>query len=288
MIVIFQAEAQQLEISTSYLSRSAFTDKQKVSYGKGELYRIGLIYNQPLSVRLNDYGEPILWTASIQGSLYDLRGTGEAANQNPDDILNASINVTHIRPLSERWSIIATLGFGIYSAPKEISWGSVLANGGCLFIYKVNDIFSIGGGIGLTNVYGTPMVVPMTYVKWNPKGRLEFDLNILSGIKASAQTWFGQNFKLRWNLLEMEGITSVIKKEGKNKLYSSMMLSSYLTPSFYFNKKLSIFLDVGVDLVRTCKINDREIKYIFGGQKDEDKRHFRPAGKLGVGIRYGF
>lgn len=146
----------------------------------------------------------------------------------------------------------------------------------------------MGGGIGLTNAYGTPMVVPMTYVKWNPKGRLELDLNISSGIKASAQTWFGQNFKLRWNLLEMEGITSVIKMDGKNKLYSSMMLSSYLSPSFYFNKKLSIFLDAGVDMVRTCKITDRKIKYIFGGQKDEDKRHFRPAGKLGVGIRYGF
>lgn len=142
LTVAFQAEAQQLEISAGYLSRSAFTDKQKVSYGKGELYSIGLKYNQPLSVKLNDYGEPILWTASIQGSLYDLRGTDEAATQNPDDILNASVNVTHIRPLSERWSIIATLGFGIYSAPDEISWSSVLANGGCLFIYKVNE-FSV-------------------------------------------------------------------------------------------------------------------------------------------------
>ena len=66
------------------------------------------------------------------------------------------------------------------------------------------------------------------------------------------------------------------------------MLSSYLTPSFYFNKKLGIFLDAGVDMVRTCKITDRKIKYIFGGQKDEDKRHFRPADKLGVGVRYGF
>lgn len=137
MIVVFQMQGQQLEITTGYLSRSAFTDKQKVSYGKRELYRIGLKYNQPLSVKLNDYREPILWTVSIQGSLYDLRGTGEGANQNPDDILNASVNVTHIRPLSERWSIIATLGFGIYSAPDEISWSSVLANGGCLFIYAV-------------------------------------------------------------------------------------------------------------------------------------------------------
>lgn len=288
LIVVFNMNGQQLEISTGYLSRSAFTDKQKVSYGKGELYRIGVKYNQPLSVKMNDYGEPIIWTASIHGSLYDLRNTGEATNQNPDDILNASVNVTHIRPISERWSIIATLGVGIYSAPKDISWSSILANGGCLFIYKVNDIFSIGAGVGLTNAYGAPMVVPMTYVKWNPQGRFEFDLNISSGIKASAQTWFGQNFKLKWNLLEMEGITSVIKMEGKNKLYSSMMLSSYFTPSFYFNKKWSVFLDAGVDMVRTCKVTDRKIKYLFGGQKDEDKRHFRPAGKLGIGIRYGF
>lgn len=100
IIVSLPMQGQQLEITTGYLSRSAFTDKQKVSYGKGELYRIGLKYNQPLSVKLNDYGEPILWTASIQGSLYDLRGTDEAANQNPDDILNASVNVTHIRPLA--------------------------------------------------------------------------------------------------------------------------------------------------------------------------------------------
>lgn len=60
LIVGFRVQGQQLEISAGYLSRSAFTDKQKVSYGKGELYRIGLKYNQPLSVKLNDYGEPIL------------------------------------------------------------------------------------------------------------------------------------------------------------------------------------------------------------------------------------
>lgn len=288
LTVGFQMHAQQLEISTGYLSRSAFTDKQKVSYGKGELFRFGIKYNQPLSMKINENGDPILWTASIQGSLYDLRNTGEAALQNPDDILNASVNFTHIRPLSKKWSIIATLGVGIYSAPSEIGWKSVLANGGCLFIYRVNDIFSVGGGIGLTNAYGTPMVVPMTYIKWNPKGRFEFDLNISSGIRASAQTWFGRNFRLKWNLLEMEGITSVIKVNGKDRLYSSMMLSSYFTPSFYLSQKFSVFLDAGVDMVRTRKVTDRKIKYIFGGQEDSEKRHFRPAGKLGIGIRYGF
>lgn len=285
---MLQLQGQQLEITAGYLSQSEFADHQKISHGKGELYRIGLKYNQPLYAKQNENGDPTLWTMAIQGHLYDLRGTDEAAKQNPDDILNASANVTHIRPISEKWSIIATLGVGIYSAPDEISWSSLLANGGCLFIYKASSTFSIGGGIGLTNAYGAPMVVPMTYLKWNPKGRFEFDLNISNGIKASIQTQFGQNFKLRWHLLDMEGVTSVVKMNGKNKLYSSMMLSSFLTPSFHFSKKLSIFIDAGVNMVRTCKVTDRKIKYLFGGQKDEDKRHFRPAGKLGVGIKYDF
>lgn len=285
---MFKLQGQQLEITTGHLSQSDFADHQKISHGKGEQYRIGLKYYQPLSTKLNDNCDPTLWTMAIQGHLYDLRGTGEAAKQNPNDILNASANLTHIRPISERWSIIATLGVGIYSAHDEISWSSLLANGGCLFIYKASSTFSIGGGIGLTNAYGAPMVVPMTYIKWNPKGRLEFDLNISNGIKASIQMQFGQNFKLKWNLLDMEGVTSVAKMNGKNKLYSSMMLSSYLTPSFHFSKKLSIFIDAGANMVRTSKITDRKIKYLFGGQKDEDKRHFRPAGKLGAGIRYDF
>ena len=42
MIVVFQMQGRQLEITTGYLSRSAFTDKQKVSSGNGELYRIFL------------------------------------------------------------------------------------------------------------------------------------------------------------------------------------------------------------------------------------------------------
>lgn len=288
VIAALHLHAQQVEFSAGYLTRSAFTDREETPYGKGELYRIGVKYNQPLSLKLNDRGEPIVWTASVQGALYDLRSTGEAACLNPDDILNASVNVTHIRPLSKRWCIIATLGVGIYGAPRAISLSSVLANGGCLFIYRVNDIFSIGAGVGLTNAYGTPMVVPMTYVKWSPKSRFEFDLNVSGGIKASAQTWFGRSVRLRWNILEMDGITSVIKMDGNHRLYSSMLLSSYLTPSFYLNKKLSIFIDAGVNLVRACKITDRKIKYIFEGQKEEDKRHFRPAGKLGIGIRYGF
>ena len=280
--------AQQVQISADYLSRTMFSDRQKNNYGKGEMFGYRLKYNQPLSVSINEFGQPTAWAISLNGSYYDLKNYGEAQYVNPDDILNASINLSHIRPLSERWSIIASIGCGVYSSPKEIGWKSVLANGGCIFIYRVNESFSIGGGVGLTNAYGVPMVVPMGYVKWNSKGRFEIDLNVSNGIKAAASTWFGNRFKLTWNVLEMEGISSVVNIDGKSKLYSSMLLRSFLSPSFYINKKISLYLDAGVNMARTSKITDRKIKYMFGGMKEEDKRSFRPAWKVGIGVRYGF
>ncbi len=286
--VFIVSKAQQVQISTDYLSRTVFTDRQKNNHGKGEMIGYGLKYHQPLSVSINEYGQPTAWTLSLNGAFYDLKNYGEAQSANPDEILNASINISHIRPLSYRWSIIASIGCGVYSSPKEIGWRSVLANGGCIFIYRVNESFSIGGGIGLTNAYGVPMVAPMGYIKWASKGRFEVDLNISNGIKASAATWFGNRFKLTWHVLEMDGISSVVNIDNKSKLYSSMLLRSFLSPSFYLKKNFSIYLDAGVNMARTSKITDRKIKYMFGSEKEEDKRSFKPAWKIGIGLRYGF
>ena len=35
---------------------------------------------------------------------------------NPDNILNASLNISHVRPLSDKWSIIASVGGGVYAS----------------------------------------------------------------------------------------------------------------------------------------------------------------------------
>lgn len=280
--------AQQIQISADYLSRTIFSDRQKNNYGKGEMMGYSLKYNQPLPADINEYGQPTAWAISLIGSYYDFENYGEAQYANPDEVLNASINLSHIRPLSERWSIIALIGCGVYSNPKEIGWKSVLANGGCIFIYKINESFSIGAGLGLTNAYDVPMIAPMGYVKWNLKSWIDIDINVSNSIKATASTWIGNRFKLSWHILEMDGISSVINIGDKSKLYSSMLLSSFISPSFYLSKKSSIYLDVGVNIARTIRTTDRKIKYMFAEIKEEDKRSFKPACKVGIGVRYGF
>lgn len=220
-MIILSAEislsAQQLEVSTDYLSRTTFSGHQKNHLGKGEMVGYGLKYIQPLSMTVNDYGQPTTWTLSFNGVLYNLKNIGEAQSVNPDRIINTSINISHIRPLSTKWSIVASIGCGIYSNPRRIGWESVLANGGCVFIYRVNEKFSVGGGVGLTNAYGAPMVAPMVYLKWTLKGRMELDFDITNGIKARAATWFGKRFKLAWNVLEWHGChrPNLVKWDGE-------------------------------------------------------------------------
>ena len=89
-------------------------------------------------------------------------------------------------------------------------------------------------------------------------------------------------------MIELDGMSSVFKENGKSKLYSTMTVNSYLSPSVYFTSKFNFFIDAGVTMARGCKITNREIKYMFEKQKDEDIRSFRPALRLGVGLRYGF
>lgn len=278
----------QMEISTLYLSRTAFTDHEDSRYGKGEMNWYKLKYVQPLSTKVNDRGQPTVWSMTLNCKYARLRNYGEATIVNPGEILNTGINFTYLRPLSKRWQFIASLGCGVYGVPTNLSRHCVLANGGCLFIFQFTGNFSLGIGVGLTNSYGIPMVAPMMYIRWQTDRRLKFDLNISNGLRLAATTWFGSHFRLTWNMLEMDGMSSIINENGKTRLYSSMMISSFLSPTIYVSSRVSVFIDAGVTMARTSRTTDRKIKYMFEKQKEEDSRSFNPAWHFGGGIRYGF
>lgn len=286
--IVSSSSAQQVQVSTDFLTRSSFKDGEGTRLGAGDMNQYMLRYQQPLSLKVNERGQPITWSASLNGKYAHLRNQGGAATVNPTDIVNVSFNVSHMRPISERWDIVASLGFGVYSSPSEIRWSSILANGACVFIYKLNDHFSFGGGIALTNSYGMPMVMPVGYFRWNTKGRFEFDINMSNGIKATAAAWFGDRFKLTCNILEMDGVSSVVQTENTTKIYSSMSMRSFLTPTFYLTKRFSVFIDAGLNIMRTSKITDRKIKYMFSSGSDKGKYRFNPSLRLGIGVRYGF
>lgn len=189
-------------ISTDYLSSSNFKDDNGNKYGSGSLMILSGRYTLPLSTKQNNAGQITAWTVTLNCRYGILNNEAEAKKLNPDNILNSSINISHIRPITEKWSVLASLGCGVYAAPNDVTLKSVLANGAVVFVYKLRDNLSVGVGAGLTNSYGIPMILPMGYLNWQSSGKYEIKVDMSSGLNISASTWITKKSKLNLRLLK--------------------------------------------------------------------------------------
>lgn len=247
-------------------------------------------YTLPLSTRRNDSGQVTAWTATLNGSYGRFGNEGMARTLNPDEVWNGSLNISHVSPLSEKWSILASLGCGVYAEPREITLKSILANGAAVFIYRLKDNLHIGFGAGLTNSYGIPMVLPMGYFSWQSSGKYEIRVNMLNGMRVSASTWIGRNIRMELVAIEMDGLSAVMKVEGKSKIYSTMTMKSYISPSFHLSKRTSVYMGIGGNWMRSISLSDRSIKGFFSNfsSKDNEPNLFNISLRLTAGLRYGF
>lgn len=251
------------------------------------MWRFSGRYTLPLSVKRNDRGQLVAWSATFNCTYASLQNEGAAAALNPDRILNTSLNVSHLRPISERWSLIASLGCGIYAVPNQIAWRSILANGAVVFVYKLRENLDIGVGAGLTNSFGVPMILPMGYLNWRTSGKYEIRVDMSSGLKVTAAKWLNRKFKLELTAIEMDGISSVMRIGGKSKIYSSTMMRSTLSPTFCISPKASVYFGIGGNWLRSIRISDRD----FGGFLDsfrEDGHDFSVSLRVTAGFNWSF
>lgn len=277
-------------VSTDYLSASPLRDKDGNKYGSGSLMTISGRYTLPISAKQNDKGQVTAWTATLNCTYGVFNNKGAAQTLSPDNILNSSLHISHIRPISEKWSMITSLGCGVYAAPNEITFKSILANGAAIFVYKLNDNLHIGIGAGLTNSYGVPVILPMGYLSWLNSGKYEISVDMSSGMKISASTWFTKKVRIELVALDMDGMSAVMNTDGKTKIYSTVMIRSYISPSFYFSRRTSVYLGIGGNWMRSVSISDRSFKGFFNNFSNNDNQPnlFSTALRLTVGFRYNF
>lgn len=278
-------------VNYDYLPSSSFKDKEGNKYGTGNLQRISGRYTIPLSRKLSERNQPTVWGMTLSASYNVMDNEGEARVLNPDRVLNTSLTVSHLRPLSERWSLLASLGCGIYAAPDEVCWQSLLANGSFIFAYRLCDNLSIGIGGGLTNSYGVPIIMPMGYLNWKTNGWYEVTIDIANAPKVQIATQAGKAVRLELTAIEMDGMSAVMQVDGKQKIYSSTMMRSGVNASFRVFGKASIYAGVGGVWLRSTKITDRNLKSFFKSLSDDgdkDKYRFGTAFRFSVGFRYGF
>lgn len=277
----------QATLEWNYFMKSTLRDHDRTNSGKGDLQNLKARINFPLSMKLDSQGKPRMWNMTLSASHYWLGNEGLAHELNPTRVINASLNLSHIRNINEKWMLIASLGVGIYAPTDYVTFKSVLANGGAIFAYRLRPNLSLGIGAGLTNSYGVPMVVPMAYLDWRLRGRVEVTLNLSYGIKANVRIKATKRLAVDITPIEFDGMSAVVKHQGKDRIYSTLSIRSLLSAEMDMGKGLSLFGGAGGVLLRNISIQERKISNLFDSD-DENKYRFNPAPQLTAGIRYKF
>lgn len=248
--------AAQLNVSMDYVGRSRMHDEDDNYFGRGGLTRVNFSYNQPLGYELNERKQLKYWGATLSVKYASLHNSPAAAQYHPTDIINGVVNVVHIRPVGEKWSLMCNAGAGIYAQPDDASFNCLLVNGGAFMIYKTKSKLDIGFGALLTNNFGFPALMPMVYFKWNRKGTVEIDLS-MAGFKLKHR--IVENFTSTWTLYEMDGLSAVMKVDDKWRIYSASMMRSAWQGEYKPTKKITLFVAIGDNWRRTSKLQERKI-----------------------------
>ncbi len=281
--------AAQASMSATNIGNSDLRDHGDEKVGEGGMTITRLSATYPVVMKYNESKQLTFWGVGLEGTYAALHNSHGAQRYNPGQILDAALRVTHLRPLSARWSFFTSLGVGVYCEPSHVMWDCVLASGGAGASYKVNNELNIGFGAGLTNSYGIPLLLPMGYLQWKRKGRFEFNVDFLGHLKASVATYVAPKVKLHLTAIEMGALSAVMRdNEGKTKIYSASMTTSDLRVYYEPFPKLKLYFGAGVAYGRSTRLCDRKIKEMFRNFfNSSDKKKFSPAPILTVGASYG-
>lgn len=229
------------------------------------------------------------WRMTLSASYAAMDNTGEASLLNPDEMLNASVTFINVKPLSKRWSRIATIGGGVYADLDEVDWGSLVAVGSLTFAYRLNPHTSIGVGGGVTTTYGVPVVLPMFFLQWAGGGEWRVTASMKPFPDVRIVKPLGEAVRLELTAIEMEAMSATMRVVGKQRTYSTMMLRSAAELSVKLSPKMSFYGGVGSVWRRTSRLTRRS----YGGFFDNfdfsqsNRYHFGTALRLSAGFRYG-
>lgn len=276
----------QVFIKTEYIPPSSYRDENDTKVGgKGGFMSIQGSLQIPVSVKMNEYNQPTAWAIALQGSYASMQNHDVSTDHCLNKLLNAQLVLMYTRPLSERWSIISMLGGGIYTDLSEFSGKCILGQGGVLFVRKMNANVDLGGGVAINNVLGFPMAFFALYLDWHTNGKYEFNLSMASKFEISAGMKLNPNLKLRL-VGEANGISAVVEKDGKSKIFVHNYSTIRLQPELKLGKLLTAQLSAGISILRDVYFQDRTIKAFYADV--EDYPHFGVAPYVSVGLRYGF
>ena len=290
MSFVFSKANAQIDLKTEYISTSTYKGKDDHHpRAKGDLKVIQGGFHVPLFVKMNENNRPTAWTIGCSGSYASLGNKNLSRELCPTNILNLQIGLVHTRPLNAGWSVLATVGAGLYMDSDNLSkarWNNILGQGGIIFIRHLRPNLDLGAGAALNNTFGFPMLFPALYLKWSLDGRYEVKVALIDAIQASVGMKLNNLLKLRL-MVEMNGMLALTEKEGKKMYFTQQYTVIGLQPELTLGKSFVIPLTVGIAPYREATYSKRSLKDVFSDD-DETNPHFKFGFYCSLGISWRF
>ncbi|WP_346319187.1 DUF6268 family outer membrane beta-barrel protein [Chitinophaga sp. YIM B06452] len=281
----------QVMFKTEYFGRSGYrktegdrSERVGNSEGSAMVYQGGV--NIPLSVKMNENNRPTLWAVNVGFAYAKLDNKNFTEPLVIDEIMNMGISLSHLRPLNDRWSLMATIGGGIYmpgTRLSQVSFKNALGGVGAVFIYHLKPNLELGGGLAVNNSFGYPMLFPALYLNWKTNGKYAVKVEAMKGLEVAVE--YNAHKNLRLSLVaEMNGQMALLEQDGKDKIFSHQYLVTGFRPEIKIGKRVSIPITVGLSATRPAKMMDRKLKSIF----QDGGYNFRAAPYASVGLQVNF
>lgn len=284
----------QISFKTEYLGSSSYwlekknkEPRERVGDAKGSAMVYSGSINVPLSTKMNEDKKPVIWGVGMSGSYASLKNENFTEDLVISEILNVDVGIFHRRPISPKWTLMASAGVGLYSPTTDlskISSKNILGSVSALFIYQINPNLQLGGGIAVNSTFGYPMAFPALYVNWKLQGKLDFNLAMTNGLNVSAG--YNVNKFLKLSLIgEMNGQMALLEKDDKDVIFSHLYIVTGLRAELKLGKHISIPFTGGITAVRPTTFSDRTLQGMF---KSKDSYYFQVSPYLSTGLNVKF
>lgn len=278
----------QVSIKSEYFGTSGYRDEhnERVGDSKGSALTYQASVNLPFSMKVDEKHRPTIWGLGLAGTYVSLDNKNFTEHLVLSEIMNLQLSLFHLRPISEKWSVMATLGVGIYTDNTRFSrirFRNVLGGGAFVFIRRMFPSLDLGAGVALNNAFGYPMLFPALYVNWNYDGKFTFRFSALDGMNLLAG--YNVNKSLSLNIVtEMGGQMAMTEVKGKEKIFTHQYIVAGFRPEFKIADRISIPVTVGVNAMRAAFYDDRSLSALFKSMGREYDPCFQVSPYVSAGI----
>lgn len=294
LLVGVKAAAQQLSFRTEYIGNSGYyylppgeKPKEKIGDAEGSamIYRGSL--RIPLATSKDKYNRAQLWGMGLSGT-YTRFNNDHFTHQMVPEIMNLELGFYNARSLSDKWSLRANMGMGLFMPStdfSEFNFRNVLFSGGVVIIRHLKSNLDIGAGVAINSSLGYPMVFPTFYLRWELRGKYDVNIELIEGLDASIGYEFTENFTLAY-ALEMNGQVALLKQDGEDMIFSHQYMVTGFRPEYQVGEsRFSVMGMAGLNLYRPASYSERSLKGVFASDNDY---YFAVSPYLSVGVKMKF